>query len=154
MRTSTRAAVAAGLCIASARALPQDMPNMPDMPGMNAAPSSSEQPEPMASHMAMPMSDRMTGTLGPYPMTREASGTAWQPDSTPMGGLHQMAGDWMLMLHGYADVIYDDQEGPRGDTKTFAESMLMAMGRRTLGPGSLGLRGMFSLDPVTMGRSG
>jgi hypothetical protein len=25
----------------------------------------------------------MQGQFGPYPMAREASGTAWQPDSTP-----------------------------------------------------------------------
>ncbi|MCA1684357.1 MAG: hypothetical protein LC708_04465, partial [Actinobacteria bacterium] len=27
------------------------------------------------------MDHAMTGALGPYPMTREASGTAWQPDT-------------------------------------------------------------------------
>ena len=26
--------------------------------------------------------DAMTGALGRYPMTREASGTAWQPDAS------------------------------------------------------------------------
>src|SRR5688500_9384404 len=36
----------------------------------------------------------MTGALGRYPLSREASGTAWQPDSSPHGGLHLIAGDW------------------------------------------------------------
>jgi hypothetical protein len=138
-------AIAAGilLCFVCTEIGAQSMPDM-DMPeGMNM---------PMSDDM--PMSDRMTGTLGAYPMTREASGTAWQPDSTPMEGLHQMSGDWTLMLHGYANAIYDDQQGPRGDSKVFGESMLMAMGRRSLGAGTLGLRSMFSLDPATMGRAG
>ena len=30
----------------------------------------------------------MGGALGPYPMAREASGTAWQPDVSAHGGLH------------------------------------------------------------------
>ena len=95
----------------------------------------------------------MQGLLGPYAMSREASGTSWQPDSAPMTGLHLMRGDWMLMAHGFADVVYDDQGGPRGDEKVFVPSMFMLMGARPLGAGVLGLRGMFSLDPL-MGRSG
>ena len=31
---------------------------------------------------------------------REASGTAWLPDATPMYGFHRAPGDWELMLHG------------------------------------------------------
>ena len=27
---------------------------------------------------------QMQGQFGPYPMSREASGTAWEPDSTPL----------------------------------------------------------------------
>ena len=38
----------------------------------------------------------MSGTLGKYPMNREASGTSWQPESTPMDGLHWKAGDWSI----------------------------------------------------------
>src|SRR5580698_7948291 len=80
----------------------------------------------------------MTGMYGSYPMTREASGTSWQPDSTPHQGLHLMKDDWMIMIHGYADGIYDDQGGPRGGDKAFSESMLMLMGQRPWGPGTLG----------------
>ncbi len=36
------------------------------------------------------------------PMSRESSGTAWVPDSTPMYGKMFMFGDDMLMLHGGA----------------------------------------------------
>lgn len=95
----------------------------------------------------------MHGALGRYAMTREASGTSWQPDAAAMDGLHQMWGDWMLMVHGYADLVIDDQGGRRGDEKTFVPSMLMVMGQRSLGAGTWGLRSMLSLDP-TMGKRG
>lgn len=95
----------------------------------------------------------MRGALGAYPMTRDASGTAWQPDSSPMEGLHGMAGGWATMVHGYATFIYDDQGGPRGADKTFSESMLMGMAEREAAGGTLTLRGMISLDPL-MGKSG
>jgi hypothetical protein len=97
--------------------------------------------------------DAMAGALGPQPMTREASGTAWQPDAAPMSGIHSMGEDWMWMVHGYADLAYTRQGGARGDDKLFVPSMLMVMGQRPLGPGTWGVRGMFSLDPL-MGRNG
>src|SRR5678815_145858 len=68
---------------------------------------------------AMPM----RGMYGPYSMSREASGTAWQPDATRHEGVHIMKGAWMIMLHGFADVVYDDQGGHRGDTKVFSNNM-------------------------------
>jgi hypothetical protein len=96
----------------------------------------------------------MTGLYGPYPMSREASGTAWQPDAARREGVHLMTGSWMVMLHGYADVVYDDQGGPRGDTKAYGDNMGMAMASRALGPGTLGLRAMLSLEPATIGTTG
>jgi hypothetical protein len=95
----------------------------------------------------------MSGMYGAYPMTREASGTSWQPESSPHEAIHQMGDEWTTMVHGFANVIYDDQGGPRGDTKSFSNSMLMIMGQRGAGDGTLGLRGMFSLDPL-MGKDG
>lgn len=95
----------------------------------------------------------MTGALGSYPMTREASGTSWQPDSSPHTGIMDMLGDWNMMAHGNINFVYDQQGGPRGDTKAFASSMLMVMGQHPAGGGTLGLRGMFSLDPL-MGKAG
>jgi len=101
---------------------------------------------------AEPMME-MPGTLGPYLMARESSGTSWQPDSTPMGGLMHMSGEWMTMWHGMIDLIYDDQGGPRGAAKTFSSSMLMFMARRALPEGAFGLHLMLSADPL-MGRYG
>ncbi len=95
----------------------------------------------------------MTGALGAYAMTRDASGTSWQPESTPMEAIHGQYGDWATMLHGFINFAATDAGGPRGDSKTFSQSMLMAMAHRPLGAGSLTLRGMVSLDP-TMGKDG
>lgn len=95
----------------------------------------------------------MAGFYGSYPMTRESSGTAWLPESSPMEGLHSMYGDWMTMTHGYINFAYDRQGGPRGDEKAFSESMLMIMANRPLGGGTWGLRSMLSLDPA-MGKEG
>jgi hypothetical protein len=96
----------------------------------------------------------MPGAFGPYSMTREASGTSWQPDSTPMAGRHVMWRGWTAMLHGYINAVYADAGGKRGTTDVFSESMLMAMGQRTAGPGTLGVRTMLSLDPLLIGKRG
>lgn len=103
---------------------------------------------------AMPGMHAMRGMLGPYSMTREASGTAWQPDSAPHVGLHAMRGPWELMAHGFVSLLYDDQDGPRGDQKAFSENMLMGMAARPLGAGRLGLRAMLSAEPWTIGSHG
>jgi hypothetical protein len=64
-----------------------------------------------------------------------------------------MEGRWMTMWDGFANLVYDDQGGPRGAAQTFSNSMLMLMGRRELDGGAFGLRGMISADPL-MGKSG
>jgi hypothetical protein len=95
----------------------------------------------------------MRGDLAAYPMTRDASGTAWQPDSSPMEGVHGNLGGWATMLHGQIAGVYDNQGGPRGGEKTFEESILMAMAQRETAGGTLTFRDMVSLDPL-MGKSG
>jgi len=102
---------------------------------------------------ASPARGASGGLLGDYPMGRDASGTSWQPDSTPMEGVHLMRDGWMVMAHGYAEGVYDRQGGPRGGAKGVSESMLMIMAQHPLAGGTLGLRGMASLDPA-MGASG
>jgi hypothetical protein len=86
-------------------------------------------------------------------MSRESSGTAWQPDAAPHPGIHGTLGEWSTMTHGFATAIYDHQGGPRGDQKTFSTSMLMVMAQREAAGGTVGLRGMVSLDPL-MGKRG
>jgi hypothetical protein len=95
----------------------------------------------------------MTGALGSYPMTREASGTAWQPDSNEHGGIHIGSGNWSFMFHGNVDLVHSWQEKPRGDSKTFVAGMLMGMARRPIGDGTLQFKAMISPDPV-MGKKG
>lgn len=104
-------------------------------------------------HAAMGHGPATTGALGPYPMAREVSGTAWQPDSGEHGGIALAAGDWSLMLHGELDLVHSWQQGPRGDSDTFPAGMLMAMARRPVGEGTLQLRAMVSPDPI-MGKAG
>jgi hypothetical protein len=96
----------------------------------------------------------MESSLGSYPMSRDASGTSWQPDTSREGGLMQHSGGWMLMLHGVLNGVYDSQSGPRGADKAFASGMLMGMAQRSVGEGNtLQLRAMLSPDPF-MGPSG
>ncbi len=90
----------------------------------------------------------MTAALGPYPMQRESSGTAWQPDTSEQMGLMTMSGDWTLMAHGVLNLVYDHQSGPRGDDKAFASGMLMGMASRPLGNGTLQFKAMVSPDPL------
>ncbi len=98
---------------------------------------------------AMPM----PGALGGYAMSREASGTSWQPDSTPMPGIMSMDDDWLTMVDGYVNQVHDHQGGPRGGDKDFSESMAMFMADRSWGPDTLGFHTMLSLDPL-MGKDG
>ncbi len=133
-----------------------DMSSMPgrNMSSMPAHDMSAMPEHDMSSMKEMTMDTHaMQSALGPYPMTREGSGTSWQPDATPMMGVHRQAGEWALMAHGFVNAIGDKQTGPRGARKTFTESMAMLMGNRPVGPGTLGLRAMVSLDP-TMGKRG
>ena len=95
----------------------------------------------------------MKGALGPYPMTRESSGTAWQPDSSEHMGWMGASGDWTLMAHGVLNLVYDHQAGRRGDDKAFASGMLMGMAQRPIGNGTVQLKAMVSPDPI-MGKSG
>jgi hypothetical protein len=125
----------------------QSMPGM-NMPGM-AAPNSGQ-----AAQQAMPGMGTggmggmpMTGLFGSYPMSRDASGTSWQPDDAEHQGIHLMTGDW---VYG----IYDNQSGPRGDDKFFPAGMFMGMARRDFGAtDTISLRAMLSPEPF-MGRRG
>jgi hypothetical protein len=95
----------------------------------------------------------MSGPLG-IPDTRLASGTAWQPDSTPMYGLHFMRGAWMVMAHWNVFGGYDHQSSDRGDSKWFSPNWVMLMEKRALGSGALVFHQMVSLDEVTVGAHG
>jgi plastocyanin len=92
------------------------------------------------------------------PMHREASGTSWAPDSSPMYARMKMYEDGgMLMLMGTAFLRYTDIGSSRdvsaaGDgsrSRVDAPTMFMAMYSRPVGERSqIGFRGMMSLDPI------
>jgi hypothetical protein len=85
---------------------------------------------------------------------RDASGTAWLPDATPMYGIHYEAGPWQLMWHGngFAQFLYDS--GDRGHEQAGSINWMMGMARRDLAGGRLGFRGMLSLEPLTISGCG
>jgi hypothetical protein len=103
---------------------------------------------PMAEMKMPPGEHQMSAALGPYPMQREASGTAWQPDNSAHHGLMITSGEWMLMAHGVLNLVTDHQSGPRGDDKAFPSGMLMGMASRPLGDGRLQFKAMVSPDPL------
>ncbi len=102
---------------------------------------------------ADPLDQMMNGAQGPYSMTREASGTSWQPDSSVHAGLFMMEDDWMLMGHALLKGVYDWQQGSRGDTDTFLSGMFMGMATRHFDSDTLQFRAMLSPEPL-MGKSG
>jgi len=61
------------------------------------------------------------------PMSRESSGTAWVPDSTPMYGRMFMFDDDMLMLHGAIFPRYTNVSTRRGDDRIDAPNWFTAM---------------------------
>ncbi len=85
---------------------------------------------------------------------RDASGTAWQPDSTPMFMWHARAGGWQLGLHTNSFFGYDSHPGTRGDADPISINWLMGMARHSVGSGSLTFRGMLSAEPFTMPDNG
>jgi hypothetical protein len=82
----------------------------------------------------------------------EGSGTAWQPALTPMRGLHLQSGGWDVMWHGngFLQVLHESAPQPRGGSQAGSLNWIMGMARRPLGPGRVGLRAMFSLEPLTV----
>jgi len=91
------------------------------------------------------------------PMSRESSGTAWLPDSSPIYARMKMRGKRMLMFHGDIFPRYtristarDVSTAGRGGRSRFdAPSMFMVMASQPAGKrGQIGLRAMFSLDPI------
>jgi YHS domain-containing protein len=83
---------------------------------------------------------------------REASGTAWQPDVTPMYGFHRQTGAWEVMLHGngFLQLLHEAAPGDRGGTQAGSINWMMVMAARPLGAGRFGVHAMMSLEPLTI----
>jgi hypothetical protein len=83
-------------------------------------------------------------------MSREGSGTSWLPDESPMYVIHKTTGPWMLMFHENLFVQFLYESGLRGSDQFGSVNWGMGMAQRSLGRGKLGLRGMFSAEPLTI----
>lgn len=110
--------------------------------------AAQESPESM-----MRVMETMNGPLG-VPMSREGSGTSWQPDSTPMYAMHRLAGPLLLMLHGNVFMQYLIEGGDRGDDQFGSVNWVMGMARRQAAGGTLMLRMMMSAEAATVGECG
>jgi hypothetical protein len=91
---------------------------------------------------------------------REASGTAWVPDDTPMYAVMRTFGEWQTMMHGTAFVQFLYEPGDRHRTGGFANSQassvnwFMVSARRSAGSGRFGVRSMLSIEPWTVSDCG
>jgi hypothetical protein len=83
-----------------------------------------------------------------------ASGTSRQPGSSPMYMVDKITGKWLLMAHFNFVGLVNYQGGPRGVTKFESANWFMPIAFRRVGPGTLQLRGMFSLEPFTFAPGG
>ena len=83
---------------------------------------------------------------------RDASGTSWLPDQTPMHAGHARAGSWELMWHGTAFLQFINESAPehRGAHQTGSINWVMGMARRRAGAGRVGVRTMLSVEPWTI----
>ena len=93
------------------------------------------------------------------PMNRNASGTAWLPDESPMHGYMLHSDKWMIMFHGSMFIRYTGiditKQGNFGAGKYDAPNWLMGMAQRNTGKdGLLRLSLMMSLDRITEGGNG
>jgi len=92
----------------------------------------------------------MTGHAGMTDRPAVGSGTARVPQAEGMMPMvhFDIGGGWQGMAHGYAWLVHTDQSGPRGDEKTYVQSMAMLMADREFSGGRLQLRSMFSAEPL------
>jgi hypothetical protein len=92
-----------------------------------------------------------SGSFDENLMRHTGSGTDLEPASgaAPMLMTMRPSG-WMLMLHGQAAAVEQQQTGPRGHDKFFSVNWAMPMAQRSFGKNELTLRAMFSLEPATI----
>ncbi len=96
----------------------------------------------------------MAASFAGIPANRLASGTSWQPDTSPMAGFHLMLGDWIAMVHYNVFLNFDHQSGPRGGHQVDSQNWAMLMATRSWSADELTFRGMFSLEPWTVTKRG
>jgi hypothetical protein len=88
--------------------------------------------------------------------TRDASGTSWLPQTTPMYGMHRPWRGWDVRLNGVASLQFLYEPGDRhrtGGNGTREGSIVnwgMVQARRGVGSGRLAVRAMLSAEPFTV----
>lgn len=93
----------------------------------------------------------MSGPLG-ISLNRTGSGTAWQPDNTPMAGMmFQPGAGWDLMLHWNLLAGFDAQTTPRGGHQWTSMNWVMAMAQHAMVGGQFTGRLMLSAEPFSTG---
>lgn len=88
------------------------------------------------------------GLLGQTPLSREAEGTAWQPDSMSHDGIDRSLGSWRLSVDGRAFATYSWQGSVRRADKIFSTNELGVVVQRPFTHGSLAVRSRASLEPL------
>ncbi len=89
-------------------------------------------------------------TLRENVLRHEASGTSLEPASGAPPMLMRMSGQWMEMLHGQAELVEQQQTGPRGHDKFFSVNWVMGMAQRPTAHGQWTFASMLSLEPATI----
>jgi hypothetical protein len=111
-------------------------------------------------HQAHDSSGQPAGLISPQDMMmiemmRSGSGTGWQPMDNPLLMQMNTFGSWMTMLHWSAFLDYTNQGGPRGRSRVVSQNWAMASAMRPMGQRAIvQFRGMFSAEPLTVGRQG
>jgi YHS domain-containing protein len=116
--------------------------------GGNAAAQVDAPAEPNQHESAPATADQAAHDMSS--MMREGSGTSWLPDSSPMYAVHRESGAWTLMVHENVFVQFLHESGKRGDDQPGSINWAMGMAQRNVGPGHVGIRGMFSAEPWTI----
>ena len=106
--------------------------------------------QPMTPSGRMPMHSMKSRTFIEEILRHATSGTSAEPNSTPTPMMMTMRGPWMLMFHANVFITDEQQSSPRGGDKFFSTNWFMPMAERSLGPGQLTVRAMFSLEPATV----
>lgn len=106
--------------------------------------------------MEHPPHSAMETRENPAPVRQIAaggSGTSLLPENEGgHHGAHINAGGWTIMAHGFVNSVYTDQSGPRGDDKSYVQSMAMITASHAPNWGRMQLRAMNSLEPLMSNR--
>ena len=113
----------------------------------------------MSEH-SMEHNGAMSSSFSPnLPMSRDGSGTSWQPDDSPMMMYMAMKGHTSYMFHGFIFLRYHHeditQQNQRAGDGIDAPNMFMCMVHHQLSKKNLiSFQAMISLDPLTIGKAG